>query len=81
MWILLIGYQGIILELGKMELGQFTVGATCSLEVVSAAVGGIRSLYFIEQMSHDEMIGLGCSILCKTITFFFSYWFFVDKYT
>jgi hypothetical protein len=40
MWLLLIGYQGIILDLKKTELGLLTGGAVHSLKVADEVAGG-----------------------------------------
>jgi hypothetical protein len=40
MWLLFIGYQGIILDLKKIELGLLTSGAVHSLKVANGVAGG-----------------------------------------
>jgi hypothetical protein len=40
MWLLLIGYQGIIIDLKKTELGLLSGGATKSQMVADGLAGG-----------------------------------------
>jgi hypothetical protein len=40
MWLVLIGYQGIIIHLKKTELGLLSGGATNSLKVADGVAGG-----------------------------------------